>query len=336
MHTDERERAAALAALRTFGERILPGTLRRIASWKRLSRGELPELLDDLLQELAIDCLEHARTIVALPPAARHGRWMRMAERWVYRFHVRPRIPAAKPAGQPSRWDAGDAATRDLPEVSDRWVRLGNGRWNLSASAARAGRPLAALQAEVEQLAVRLGCDGERDAFWRARLAEALTGLAADLLRERGGLLLLPGRRCSPDPERRLRRVRALARHFHLRASTIDARRAVRRWVARARLDDAAPQRLLHDAVQIWPHSTVAWSWLGEACVARGDLAGALAAVRAHRHLRPEQHSRTTLLRARVLEMRGRFGAAVRLLQRARRRSPHDARLRRALAAIRA
>jgi hypothetical protein len=37
------------------------------------------------------------------------------------------------------------------------------------------------LQQRLEAWARRLGCDAEHDAFWRARLAEALTGLAADL-----------------------------------------------------------------------------------------------------------------------------------------------------------
>jgi len=334
MHQDPSARTEALAHLRTFGARILPGTLRRIARWKQLGRGELPELRDELLQELTLDCLQHAATIVALAPAQRHGRWMRLAERWVYRHHVRPRLPAAVPARRPGSGVGADLDGPQLPELPDSWVRLANGRWNLSASAVREGRPVAELRRELERLVVRLGCGGEHDAFWRARLAEALTGLAADLRRQRGGLRLLPGPRCRPDPERRLRRIRSLRRHFHLRPSTIDVRRRVRHWATRSHLDADAPLRLLRDAVRIWPHSPVAWSWLAEELVARGDLAGALAAVRCQRGTPSPHRGHTTLVRARVLEMRGRWHAAVLLLRRAARRWPAEARLRRALAAI--
>lgn len=337
MQDDPTERAAALALLHTFGSRLLPGTLRRIAGWKQLGRGELPELLDELLQELAVDCLQHARAIVSMTPSQRHGRWMRLAERWVYRHHVRPRLPSASPSGRPRPFDRADptADPAPLPDLPDGWVRLANGRWNVSASAVRDRRPVAELRSELERLAVQLGCDGEYDAFWRARLAEALTGLAADLLRQRGGLRLLPGTRCTPDPERRLQRLRALRRHFHPRPSTIDARRLVRTWARPARFDADAPRRLLRAAVQAWPRSTIAWSWLAEECLDRGDLAGALAAARAERQVPGAPRSRTTLVRARVLEMRGRWSAALRLLERASRRWPHEARLRRALLAIR-
>lgn len=336
MHTDEPQRAQALAHLRTFETRVLPGTLRRIAGWKRLGRGELPDLRAELLQELALDCLLHAAAITAMPAPQRHGRWMRLIERWVYRHRLRPRLPPATPRPTATTGDDDPGAAGRLPDVPDHWVRLGNGRHNLSASAVRDGRPLAALQSELEQLVARLGGDGERDAFWRARLAEALTGLAADLLRQRGRMLWLPERRSPPDPERRLRRIRALGRRFHVRPSTIEVRRIVRVWTARGELDATAPRRLLADAVRVWPQSPVAWLWLAEACLADGDLRGALAAVRAHRTLPQPQRGRAVLVRARVLEHRGRWQAALRLLHRASRRWPTQARLRRALLAIRA
>jgi hypothetical protein len=335
MQTEHRERERALAHLHTFGTRILPGTLRRIASWKQLGRGELPELRDELLQELAVDCLQHAPAIVSMPAAQRHGRWMRLAERWVYRHHLRPRLPAALPTARPRPAEVADDGA-ELPALPEGWVRLANGRWNLSASAVRDGRPVAELRSQLEQLVVRLGCDGEHDAFWRARLAEALTGLAADLLRQRRRLHLLSGPRCRPDPERRLERIRSLARHFHLRPSTIDVRRLVRHWTTRPRFDADAPRRLLGDAVRIWPRSPVALAWLAEESLTRGDLAGALAAVRRQRELPSPPRARTTLVRARVLEMRGRWHAAVQLLRRARRRWPGEPRLRRALAMINA
>mgnify|MGYP001208026216 CR=1 FL=1 len=333
MENDDPLRTAALALLDAFRERILPGTLRRVAAWKRLGRRELPELAAELMQELALDCLQHAATIVALSDAQRHGRWMRLAERWIYRHRVRPRLPAARPAGQPSAL-APERTAADLPEVPPHWVRLRNGRPNLSASAVRDGRPLTTLQREVEHLVARLGRGHDHDAFWRARLAEALTGLAADLLRLGGVLHLLPERRPRPDPERRLVRIRTLGRRFHVRPATLLVRRVVRRWTT-ARLDEPdVPRRLLLDAVRVWPRSTVAWLWLAEACLAAGDLGAALQAVRTHRTLPTGQRGRATLLRARVLEARGALPAACALLVRAARRWPQEARLRRALRAL--
>ncbi|MBX3463858.1 MAG: hypothetical protein KF830_11870 [Planctomycetes bacterium] len=328
MHDGEPDRAEALALLDLFCRRLLPGLLRRIATWKQLGRGELPELAEDVRQELALDCLQHAAVVRALPATARHARWMRLAERWVYRQRVRPRIPPARPAGLPA--PIGNGEETALPEVPG-GVRLGNGRWNLTASAVREGRPLGAMQRQLEQLASQLGGD---DGFWRARLAEALAGLAADLLQERGGLHVLYDL-TPPARQRRLRRLRALRRRFHVRPSTIDVRRAVRRWTQAAHLDAAAaPLRLLEDAVQLWPASSVAWLWLAEACLGEGDLRGALAAVRSHRRLGVPPRGRAVLLRARVLEARGRWSAAVRLLRRAAHRWPHEGRLRQALARI--
>lgn len=333
MENDDPIRTAALALLQTFGERILPGTLRRVAVWKRLGRRELPELAAELMQELALDCLEHAALIVALSESQRHGRWMRLVERWIYRHRVRPYLPAARPAGQPSALTPERAAA-ELPEVPQHWVRLRNGRPNLSASAVRDGRPLTTLQREVEHLVAQLGRGHDYDAFWRARLAEALTGLAADLLRRDAQVHLLPERRPRPDTERRLARIRTLGRRFHVRPATLAVRRVVRRWTTAPLDDPGVPRQILGDAVRVWPRSTVAWLWLAEACVAAGDLAAALHAVRQHRTLPTGQRGRTTLLRARVLEARGAFAAAVALLVRASRRWPHEARLRRALAAL--
>lgn len=334
MHTDERDRLAALELLHSFGEQVLPGALRRIAAWKQLARAELPELTRDLLQELAVDCLMHPREVVALTDAGRYERWIRLAERWIYRFYVRPRVPPARPAGQPSA-SLPEVATTVLPELPPHWIRLGNGRTNLTASAVRDGRSLPSLQRELERLLRHVGGGAEHDAFWRARLAEALTGLAADLLRQRGAVHLLPERRARPDPGRRLQRIRVLGRRFHVRRATIDARRVVRHWHRAGALDAAdAPLGLLRDAVRVWPRSSVAWLWLGEAHCARSEFAATLRAVRAHRRLLAPQPGRAVLLRARVLEARGRLAAALALLARAARRWPHEARLRRALAAV--
>ena len=76
------------------------------------------------------------------------------------------------------------------------------------------------LRRRVDGLAKRLGENAERRAFWRARLAEALTGLAADLLRDHDLVQLLPRARRRPDPAGRLQRLRGLLAHFPIRPST--------------------------------------------------------------------------------------------------------------------
>ena len=49
-------RYAALVLLEAFSLRVLPGILRRIARWKHIHHKALPDLLDDLRQEQALDC----------------------------------------------------------------------------------------------------------------------------------------------------------------------------------------------------------------------------------------------------------------------------------------
>ena len=86
--SEQTRRVEALALLEVFCKRILPGAIRRIAAWKGLSRGQIPDLTDELRQELAVDCLLHADTVVQLAAPQRHSRWMRAAERWIYHHRL--------------------------------------------------------------------------------------------------------------------------------------------------------------------------------------------------------------------------------------------------------
>lgn len=316
--TPDEAASAALTLLATFCTRILPGTVRRIASWKRLPRGALAELQAEVRQELAIDCLEHGALVVALSPAQRHARWMRLAERWIYRQHV-SRRGAAMPHDAPAPPGACFPAA-PLPEPE--FVPLANGRTNLTATAARSGLRVKRLQRQLEQWARHLGCDAAHDAFWRARLAEALAGLGADLLRDRGQVRLLPRRRHAPDPEGRLQRLRRLSARFHVRPSTAPERSLLRRWLRQRDLDGKAPRRLLAAAATLAPHDAAAWLWLFEACLADGDVAAAAAAVRQCRRLAAPLPLADALARARLLEARGRLRAATALLHRAAARHP--------------
>lgn len=330
MHTDahdESRRALALGHVHSFCERVLPGVVRRIAVWKRLGTGRLPDLLDELRQEIALDCLLDPDLVLRLPAAERNARWMRLAERWIYRHCVRERtaeeVHELLPA--PSQGRPPDA--RFLPLV-DVGVSLGNGRWNMTASAVRCGRRVTHLRADVELLAQDLGIDREYDAFWHARLAEAMTGLAADLLRASGRVHLLPAAHGVPDPRRRLRRMRSIARRFFVRPATIHARRLVRPWLRRPHFDADAPGRLLAGAVALAPHLPAAWLWLFEAHMLAGDHRFAMAAVRRCRSLEGAPRAALVLARARLLEARGHLARGRALLRRALMRWPVESRLR--------
>jgi len=210
---------------------------------------------------------------------------------------------------------------------------MGNGRSNLAASALQNGQRLEVLQGKLERVVARAGRGPDYHEFWRARLAEALVGLAADLLLDRGALHVLPRARRCPDPRGRLRRIRAIVSRFHVLPSTIDVRRAARPWVRRPRLDGDAPLLLLEEAVRLLPFAPGAWLWLFEAHVAAGHLRSAVRALRRCRSCGGERAA-ILLARARLLEARGRWPAAIALLRRAARRWPLETRVRQALATV--
>ena len=245
---------------------------------------------------------------------------MRLAERWIYRHHV-SRRPAAIPDDAPAPAGACTAAAPlPVPDL----VSLANGRSNLTATAARSGQRVKRLQRQLESWARRLGCDAEHDAFWRARLAEALTGLAADLLRDRGQVALVPRARHRPDPTGRLLRLKRLSARFHVRPSTALERSLLRQWLRHPPLDERAPARLLAAAVTLAPHDASTWLWLFEAAIADRDLAAASTAVWRCRQLAAPRPAATLLARARLLEARGRLPAAAALLTRAAARLPRE------------
>jgi tetratricopeptide (TPR) repeat protein len=328
-------REEALRMLDAFAARILPGAVRRITVWKKIPISELPDLLLELRQELAVDCLESAASLTTMSPTERNGRWLRLAERWIYRNRalVTRSQGQQDPDDQPARPPSEPFPSVDF-EPGDSIVRLVNGRCNLAASAARAGRNVRELRAELEELVTERSCADQHLHFWRERLGEALTGLAADLLRDREALRLLQRARPRPDPSSRLRRLRRLGARFQVRPATMDVRRILARWVRRPRLDAKAPRTLLEQATWLCPHQASAWLWLFEACLAEGDLHAAGRTLRACRlHAEPPRAGHV-LARARLLEARGSFAAAMGLLRRARQRWPHDARLRLALSTI--
>ncbi|HZN40072.1 MAG TPA: hypothetical protein VFD82_14795 [Planctomycetota bacterium] len=332
--SEQTRRVEALALLEVFTKRILPGAIRRIAAWKGIRRGQIPDLTDELRQELAVDCLLHADTVVRLPTSERHTRWMRAAERWIYHHRVGRNKNTVMPDASLAARGPGVAETDLVSRHSI--VAMGNGRLNLAASAASGRKEARRLRQELEVLATELGCDEQYLAFWRLRLAEALTGLAADLLRDRGAVHLLARQRPAPDPRGRLRRIRRIAAHFRVRSSSHDVRSVLRDWVRRPRLDAHAPRRLLEHATGLHPTAAGTWLWLFEACLVEADLVAALRAVRNGRRVAGADRIAITLARARLLEARDQWPAAMALIRRACDRWPHDARLARIRAAIKA
>ncbi len=318
---DDDVRQQALTHLKAFSSRLLPGTIRRITTWKRLPRASRPELLAEIRQELAIDCLLHAEAIVAAPSEERHARWMRLADRFAHRqFVARPRLPPAPAAAPP------EVAT-DVPPEFGNVQTMRNGRMNLRETAGRRGVHERVFRRQLAAVAERLGAGNEHHAFWCRRLGEALTGLAADLLRERAPLVLWPRPRRLPDPAARLLRLRRLVTHFPIRAATLPERAILRRWTKRRHFDDDAPRRLLADAVAVAPQDGAAWLWACEAHVVAGDLHAATSALRAARRFAGASSAAVVLARARVLEARHRLPAAMALLARAARRWPRHRQL---------
>lgn len=322
---DEETRQLALAHWQTFCTRILPRIVRRIAAWKQLQRPAQTDLQEELQQELAADCLANAPQVVVQPPRVRHGRWLRVAERFAYDNYVQPhrrRIGTDELLARP------EPSLVPPPDSLLPLATLHNGRANVKGTAALVGLDERRARQLLDHLASRLGAGDEYRAFWRARLAEALTGLAADLLRDHERVQLLPRSRRAPDPAGRLLRLRRMVGRFPIRPSTRRERRVLQTLLRGGRrFDDATPRRLLESAATLAPFDHAAWLWLFEARLAEGDVRGAAAALRQCRQLAAPTVVASTLARARLLEVRGLPQRAVGVVVRGARRCRHDARL---------
>lgn len=330
MSRTESDRTTALKLLSQFQRRILPGALRRIASWKNIPQNLLRDWLDDVQQELAVDCLEHAGAILGMPARERHARWMRRAEKVIYR-HRRNLATQQLAVEEPALpiWATQEEDPLQIPPL----VTLNNGRPNVTASIRAAGMARRDLRRQLDVLAARLGWDVEQQSFWQARAVEALTGLAADLLQEQGSLRLIEPQP-APDVDRRRARLHRLAGRFPVQPATQPVRRALRPWGQRRSNARITPRALLEQAVALQPESLPAWLWLFEACCSERDPSAALRALRSARELRATPRAAVVLARARVLELRGKMSAAIGLLRRSANRWPRETAIRQALAIV--
>ncbi|MBK8098850.1 MAG: hypothetical protein IPK26_17185 [Planctomycetes bacterium] len=335
--TNGRDPAVAQALLRLdeFGRRILPMAVARLARWRGCHRNTRLDLLEELRQELALDCLQYPTQICGLTTPQRHKRWFRLLHRAYYRlFTARRRARGfdvwTAPAHDGEPWNDRTAtrlhglpAVQDLLEVD----RHASGRANLDGTARRRGGNPRRLRQALRQLAALCGHDREFLDFWRHRTAEALVGLAADLLQQGGPLSLYPRRRRLPDPEGRLYRlgrIRALAGVQPLPA---DLRRALSLPRLQAARSLADAHRLLLQAEELAPRMTSLWAWQFEAAIATGDAREATRVLRRERRLRRGDRVAMVLARTRLLELRRRPVAAWWLLRRAALRWPGDRRL---------
>lgn len=286
---------SALALLEEFAERMLPHALRSLALRRSLAPARREELFEEARQELALDCLVHDRELTAMPRRERHSRWFRLIERTAYHTCFRasrraragvdldglvnpaPHAPGRLP-GLLRRLEPGDAAL--VARIASRGATKRNGSHNLVATARRCGVDRRTLRKVWTRVADGLGFGPEYAAFWERRLAEALTGLAADLLRAHGGLQLWPGtRRAPPDPKGRMRRLRRI--RTALQARPVDAHVRSALAVARRSVTDPVAHacQLLDHAVQVSPDDPGAQLWRYEALACAGRLGPAAAAL---------------------------------------------------------
>lgn len=324
---------SAIRLLEPFRARVLPGLLRKLMLWKGLDSTRHTDLIEDLSQELFLDCIQNGPEIIDLPERERHGRWLRLLERCVYRQHIRSErqrdhdtileyLSTEGESHSQVETDPIQACEADLPPPQQQFLRrlqsqasyLKNGRINSKKSARALGLRDSTFKHEWGQVAAGLGFDDEFLEFWRNRLAEALVGLAADLLRDEEAVQVHnePQRR-RPDPDGRIRRIRKLRDAISSRPVPNDIKTVLSHY-RRGSLR-RSPLQILTDAAVLSPGSDTVYLWMFEAALAQGDLALAARALRTARQTMAEP-VRVILARARLLQVRGRETAARWLLSR--------------------
>ncbi|MCB9870463.1 MAG: hypothetical protein H6836_06120 [Planctomycetes bacterium] len=324
----------AFLLMQAFRRCVLPGLLRKLHLWKGLHTARHRDIVEDIEQELWLDCLLWPEEIVGMTGRDRHTRWFRIVERSHYRLHTRserlrasdtePDAVCASASSSEPDGDAVECWGGELPPRQQQFLRqlghrasyLKNGRLNCSASARSLGVRPQQLRAEWGAVADQLGFDAEFEAFWCRRLVEALVGLAADLLRDSGSVALCDEReRRAPDPLGRLRRVRALRQRMALRPIPTSIKRVLAHYHSRNLGTLLTPLRILRDAASVLPDDPTVQLWTFEAALAEGLPDAAARAIRRARAARAEAVP-VLLARARLLESRGKATAARRLLQR--------------------
>lgn len=317
--------------------------LRRMHRWKGLHPGRHADVLQDLHQDLLLDCLEHGDTIAALSTQERNGRWFRLLEKRHYQLRLRdgrqtePGISPDSLVGGPREGlppQLGTSERNLAHRLLDAATHLKNGRLNTGATAQRLGVHRRHVVAAWARMATALGYDRDYVDFWRRRLVEALVGLAADLLRDRLRLHIHgEEQRTRPDPRGRLRRIRHIRNQLSVRPVPADIRGVLSLFSGGGIGQRIAPEIALDAAERLDPANAGVQLWRFEAAVATGDLRHAARALWKARATEVEP-VRLVLARARLLEARGRPERAEAVLRRALQRQRGDSRLRTSLRAL--
>ncbi len=344
-------RARALSCLQGFKSRSLPALQRRLACWKGLQSRRHADVLEDLLQELALDCMENPELILELEERERHSRWFRLIQKKHYQLRLRSarrsevrdemdRLPASGRLGGPN-WEE-QIAQLELPSATKEGlallragaVHLKNGRLNLERSSENTGLSRDAIRQLWQELSAALGFGPEYRRFWQGRLAEALLALAADQLQEAGSLCMHSQTSRRPAAsEQSLRRVLGIRDSL----AGLPKERGMRKLLAglggARKPDPVDPRPLLDLAARLRPVDAKIAAWQFEAAIAYGDVRSAARSLRRARCL-GWLRIPAALARARLAEARGRRSRAASILRRALLRYPRDERLRASLNAL--
>ncbi|HLU38566.1 MAG TPA: hypothetical protein VK081_04225 [Planctomycetota bacterium] len=315
----------SLKCLDAFYRAALPAAVRRLRGWRGAASLH-GDLVADLRQEVATDFLAHRAALETMSTRERHERWLRLIGRTHYRLRGRDAatttdgdLDAIAAVVHAAQAPALEGRAREFAEqLLEHGVHLKNGRLNEVITARSIGLSPLQLRRRGERLLAAL--DLHRDLeFWSRRLVEALLGLAADVLRDRSDVLILgEQRRVRPDPHGRLQRIRRLRDRLRYLPVGTTLRRVLLRYGTRCR-DPFDPELALRCALDLAPRSAEVHLWWFELAAARGDARRAARALRAARTADADRVS-VVLARARLLELRGRDGAAHALLLRAMRR----------------
>lgn len=327
-------RDRALAGLERFLQRLLPYHLRRSSRWRHASTELRRQLAAELRQELTLECLLCAEEIDALPEREQNRRWFQRTDRWLYR--ERFRIRTLEDAQCEVTCDTGGFAGA-AEEESHRLARsvgasfahahdTGQAPRSVTALATRTGTSRTRARVNWSNAANRLGYGPDYFAFWRRRLAEALTGLAADLLLDAGVVATLPRKRRAPDPAGRRRRIRRILRMLAVAPMAAEISKPVAHAKVRRKMRVVTPSTLLEAAERLDRFNPAIPFWRFEAAIVDRDFGAAAQALRRAR-TRTLDEVAVALGRARLLAARGRVMAASALLRRAHARRPRDARL---------
>jgi hypothetical protein len=317
-------RDVALGHLAAFEQRGLGACLRRIRQWSILKPSARADLVAELSQELAVDCLENADEIAGLGEEGCFRRFAAAVHRHHYRLRVRDqrlRVAterAPEPRVPPPSLVVAELEAETIPRLLQGAEHLRNGRLCARSTQLALGVGRRTFQRILERAADAGGLDHDQVEFWRRRLVEALCMVAAARIRADGAARLW-----NDDARRDFHAEAFRARLAGIRSALCarpldpEVRAVLTACAANGRrIQDLPARELLALASRLDATDRDVLSWRFELEILDGDL---LAAARCLAQLRHRDHDRNrlALARARLLEARGRIDTARALIRRA-------------------